>query len=224
MATYKLNLARIQNCPRPKSLAEAMESFGLPETEEFGVLNHSATDKAVFATIIRKTQAAIQRLDEQTREVTAAAVEKVTVYPFAVQPSREVLEIYAGSAAGIEQVGTFLASCLQLPTIVEPIELDIPSAVDKLAADTRKFQLRSIRVSEYAHSSYMSGPYAPKFLDTQHGMDFLAEYADFVTAAGVRFATQSGRATVHLSPKACFSYACGEDDTAEVQSVLRQLT
>ena len=223
MASFKLNIARIRGCPPAGEVGKAIEEYGLPEDEEFGVLNSSFTDRAAFATIVRKTQSAVQRLDPDSREVTAAAVEKVTLYPVAVHPAREVLEIYAGSAAGIEQVGAFFGSCLALPTVVDPIDLDILAAVDKLAKSAKRFQLRSIRISEYAHDSYMSGPYAPKFLDSEHGRDFLGEYAEFVKAAGVRFQTQSGRATVNLSPKACFGYSCNEEDQAEVQALLRKL-
>jgi len=224
MASYQLNLARLRNCPPVAALAKAVAAFGLPKDEEFGVLSHSATDHAVFATLVRKTQAAVTRLDEQTGEVTTAAVEKATVYPLAVKPRAELLETYAGSETGLEQVGVFLASCLQLPVVVEPIELDIPAALDKLARQAPKFQLRSLRVSDYAHNSFMSGLYAPKFLDSQHGMEFLEEYADSAMAASVRFTAQAGRATVTLRPKACFRFSCGEEDLAEVQSLLRKLT
>ena len=223
MATYKLNVARIRGCPPPEEVTEAMESFGLPETEEFGVLNCSSNPQTAFGTIVRKTNQAVQRIDAETREVTAAAVEKVTVYPFSVTPKRERLEVYAGSASGIEQVGIFLSSCLAMPTVVDAIELDVVSAVEKLMKSTNRFQLRSIRVSDYAHNSFMSGPYAPKFLDSQHGIDFLNEYVDFVTTASVRFATPTGRANVSLNAKACFSFSCNEDDHPAVQLILRKL-
>lgn len=223
MATYKLNVARIRGCPPPAQVDTACERFGLPETEEFGVLQHTATDSAAFATVIRRTQTAIPRLDADRQEVTAEPVEKVTVYPFGVIPAREVLEIYAGGATAAEQIGVFLASCLALPAVVEPIELDVLSAVDKLLETAKRAQLIAARVSEYAHNAYMSGAYAPKFLDSQHGRDFLAEYGEFVTSARVRFHAAAGRATVNLSPKAAFSYSCGEDDQVEVQGLLRQL-
>ena len=117
----------------------------------------------------------------------------------------------------------FFSSCLALPTIVEPIELDIPSALTKLSAATERFQLRAIRISDYAHNSYMSGPYAPKFLDTEHGRDFLNEYADYVQSATVRFQAPSGRVNVNLTPKACFSFSCNEDDQTFAQLTLRKL-
>ena len=200
MASFKLNIAQVRGCPSPEKLSRALEEFGLPETEEFGVLNHSAGDKALRATIVRKTQQAVQRLDVKAKEVTAAPVEKAVAYPFAVSPGREVLEVYAGSATAVEQVGIFLSSCLALPTVVDPIELDIADAIDKLSGQTERLQLRAIRVSDYAHNSFMSGPYAPKFLDSEHGKDFMAEYVDYITSAKVRFAGPTGRISITLSP------------------------
>ena len=90
-----------------KTMTEAMKDFGLPETEEFGVLDYSAGQEALYATIVRKTQQTLQRLDAKAKELTAAPVEKATAYPFGVNAAKEVLEIYAGSASAVEQVGIF---------------------------------------------------------------------------------------------------------------------
>ncbi len=223
MASYRLNIARIRDCPPPKELAQAMQELALPEEEPFGVLNCTATDETCLATIIRRTQQAIQKLQPKTREITTAAVEKVTVYPLAVRPDRDILEIYAGAVSAIDQIGEFFASSLALPTLVEAIELDIPATIEKLASNVQKFQLRSIRISEYAHNSYMSGPYAPKFLDSQHGMDFLQEYVDYVKSATVRFQGPSGRINVTLTAKACFSFSCNEEDQPTAQATLRNI-
>ena len=223
MASFKLNLARIQGCVPPAALAKLLEKFGLPDSEEFGILSFSATSESVFGTIVRKTNQALQKLDSQSKEVTSQAVEKVTLYPFGVSPASERLEIYAGSAMAIEQVGAFFSSCLALPTVTEHVELDIPSAIGKLMKTTQKFQLRGLRISDYSHNSYMTGPYAPKFLDGQHGQEFLEEYAEQVVSAGVKFAAPTGRANVTLTPKACFSFSCNEDDQPAVQSILRKL-
>ena len=223
MATYKLNIARIRGCPAPEEVIEAMNSFGLPETEEFGVLNCSSNAQTAFGTIIRKTNQAVQKINPETKEVTATAIEKITIYPFSLTPGRETVEVYAGSASGIEQVGLFMSSCLAMPTVVDAIELDVASAIEKLAKSTNHFQLRSIRVSDYAHNSFMAGPYSPKFLDSQHGIDFLDEYVDFATTASVRFAGPTGRANVTLNKKACFSFSCTEDDHPAIQLILRTL-
>lgn len=223
MASFKLNVARIKGCPPAKQVLEAIEAYGLPETEEFGVLTCSGTDTSIFATIVRKTHQAVQNVDPETRELTSSAVQRVTVYPFGCRPDTETLEIYAGSATGIEQLGVFFSSCLALPTVVEGVELDLPAALERLAKETQRFVLKSIRVSDYAHNAYMAGPYAPKFLDSEHGKDFMSEYLDHITTASVRFQGPSGRVNVTLTPRACFSYSCNEDDQAAVQSILRKL-
>ena len=223
MASYKLNIARIRGCPPAAELAEAIEGFGLPASEEYGVLNCTSGQSTVYGTIVRKTQQTVQKLDPEAGEITAVAVEKATVYPFGVNPSREVLETYAGSAAGIEQVAAFFSSHLAMPTVVDVIEIDVLSAIDKLSARTEKFQLRGARVSDYAHNSFMNGTYAPKFLDTGHGQDFLSEYADYIKGASVRFAGSSGRINVTLTPTACFGFSCNEEDHPTAQAMLRTL-
>ena len=224
MASFKLNMARIQGCPPPAKLAALMQKFGLPESEEFGVLEVNPTEHSLFGRIIRKSNQSIQKLEPETRELVSAQVEKVTVYPFGVRPEHEALEIYAGSAAGIEQLGAFFSSCLGLSTVVEEVEMDLVAAIDKLMKETPKFQLKGIRISDYSHNAYMTGPYAPKFLDSQHAQEFLTEYAEAVTTASVKFSAKNGKANVTLSPKACFGYSCHEDDQPEVQSILRKLT
>lgn len=223
MASYKLNLARIQGCPPPAELSKRMEQWGMPADQEFGVLNHQATEQAVFGTVARRFEQAVQTVDPESKEVTSQAVERVNLYPFGVKPSTEVLELYGGPASGIEQMGVFFASCLALNTVVEGVELDVVAAVEKLSRNVEKFQLRSVRVKDYAHNSYMAGPYAPKFLDSQHGLDFFQEYADQVVSAAVAFAGPSGRVTATLTPRACLNFSCHEDDQSAVQSILRKL-
>lgn len=223
MASFKLNVAQAKGCPAPAELAEALAEYGLPEDDEFGVLNHSATDETVFGTIVRHTQHSVQQLDREAREVTSAPVERVHVYPFAIRPKIGLLELYAGSAATFEQMGFFLGSCLALPTVIEPIEIDVASALEKLAGLTEKFQIKSARVGDFAHNSYMAGPYSPKFLDSEHGRDFLEANAESVTAASVKFAGPMGRVTARITPNACFGFSCQEEDRPVVMSILRKL-
>jgi len=223
MASFKLNVAQVKGCPEPAKLAEAMAEYGLPEDDEFGVLNHSATDENIFGTIVRHTEHTVQQLDREAQEVTSAPVKRVQVYPFAIRPKTGLLELYAGSAATFEQMGFFLGSCLALPTVVEPIEIDVTSALEKLAASTEKFQIKSIRVGDFAYNSYMTGPYVPKFLDSEHGRDFLEANAENVTAASVKFAGPMGRATARITPNACFGFSCHEEDRPVVMSILRKL-
>jgi hypothetical protein len=223
MASFKLNIGRIKGCPEPAKVGKLLEQYGLPDSEEYGVLNFSVADSSVFATIIRKHSTSVPRLDADAREVTSQPVERVTVYPFGLKPSTGALEVYAGSATGIEQVGAFLSGCLALPVVVEAAELDVMAALQKLAKEQPKFVLRSVRVSDYAHNSCMTGPYAPKFLDSEHGKEFLEEYAEGLVAASVKFAGAHGRVTASLSPSACFTFSCHEDDQPQIRSILRKL-
>ncbi len=223
MATFKLNVAQVKGCPEPATLAEALAEYGLPEDDEFGVLNHSATDEAVFGTIVRHTEHSVQQLDREAQEVTSAPVKRVQVYPFAMRPKIGILELYAGSVATFEQMGFFLGSCLALATVVEPIEIDVASALEKLSRLTEKFQIKSVRVGDFAHNSYMAGPYTPKFLDSEHGRDFLDANVESVTAASVKFAGPMGRATARITPNACFGFSCHDEDRPVVMSILRKL-
>ncbi len=223
MASYKLNIARMRGCPDPQQVVAAMQEYGLPRDEEFGVLHQTVAGESVTAAIVRRTRQVVQSLDVENREVTATAVDKAVVFPFSVYPKRELLEIYAGSATAIEQVGVFFSGTLTFPTVTEAIELDLPQVLEKLAELTNKFQLVSVRITDYAHSSYVMGAYAPKFTDTQHGTDFMEKYQAAMASAKVRFQLQHGRANVTLTPKACFSFSCDEEDRAEVQMLLRKL-
>jgi hypothetical protein len=223
MASFKLNVARIRGCPPAAELVSQMQEYGLPDSEEFGILTCSSAGDSAFGTLVRKTQQAVQRIDPETHEVATTSVERVTLYPFGIRPDSETLETYAGTASGCEQMGAFLSSCLALPIVVEGREIDLLDAVEKLSANANRFQLRSIRVSDYSANSFMIGPYAPKFIDTQHGLDFMQQYVESLSSVAVRFQAPNGRANATLSPKACFSFSCHEDDQAEVMSILRKL-
>ncbi len=223
MATYKINFATCRGLDKPAALVKAMEEYGLAEKEEMGVLHASAAGGAAFSTLVRRTNLSIQRLDAKNRQVVSDQVEKVTLIPFGAFPEAEQLEVYAGSAGTIKEVEAFLGGALTLAVVVETIELDVIASVQKLMKSAQKFQLRAVRVSDYAASSYMMGPYAPKFMDTEHGLKFLDEYAEGIKTVQVRFSAPGGRATATLTPNACFSFSCAEDDQPFVQDVLRKL-
>lgn len=223
MASYKINFASCKGLEEPTKMVSAMEEFGLAEGEEVGILHSSATSTAAFGTLVRRTNMAVQKIDEETREVLTASVERVNLIPFGTFANKSRLEVYAGSASSIEQVGTFLSSGLSLATVTEPIEFDVLTAVEKLMKSTQRFVLRAVRVTDYAANSYMIGPYAPKFMDTEHALKFMEEYAEALATVQVRFAGKAAKANVTLTPNACFSYSCAEDDQPEIQQILRGL-
>ncbi len=223
MASYKLNTGRVRGCPGANELVRRMEAFGMPETEEFGVLNCSGTTSSAFATIVRTTSATIKQVDPETKEVCSKAIDKAMVIPVAITPGADRLEVYAGSKSAIEQAGIFLSSCLALKTVTETIEFDVAAAVEKLAKETNKFQLRTIKISDYAANAYMIGGYGPKFMDTDHGLEFMREYAAGLQSVQVRFQGPTGKVTLTLRPDACISYSCNEDDQTAVQAIIRKL-
>jgi len=212
MPSFVLNIARIRGCPEPKALAKLLTDWGKPQGEEFAVLACAVAQASVSVSLVRTSRSTVQRLDAKTGELTDAEVERATMLPFAVKPGQQTLEVYAGSFAGIERVGAFLSACLALPVTVEAI-----------LAKQHRAQLRSVKVSDFSANSYMTGAYGPKFLDTQHGQDFLAEHAAGITAATVRFSAHAGRVNLTLRPNCCASYSGSEDDQPEVQSILRGL-
>jgi len=223
MASYKLNLARVRGLPPTDDILKALNEFGVPDDDEFGVLKASGTSTATMGVIIRRSRQAVQQLDNETHELTSAGVDKVTAFPVTFWPEKELMEIYAGSATSIEQIGLFLSGSLAFSTVTEGLEVDVPSAIETLS-EQKKFQLVSVRVSDFAHNSFMIGPYVPKFQDSQHGMDFIEKYLAGVTSATMKFAGPTGRVNVTITPNACFRYSCHEDDQAHVQSLLRGLT
>ncbi len=223
MASFKMNFATCRGLGEPGEIVEALDRFGLAETEEVGVLHADGAGPAAFGTLIRRTNLTVQRVDAQTREVLTDIVERAALLPFGTFPEAERLEVYAGGSSAVEQVGAFLATGLGMAVVTDPIELDLLAAVEKLMKETSKFQLRGVRAGDYAATSYMIGTYAPKFMDTDHGLQFIEQYAEGLKSVQVRFAGPSGRATATLTPNACFSYSCPEDDQPEIQQVLRRL-
>lgn len=224
MASFKLNIALIDNCPDAEKLGQAIESYGVPDNEEFGVLGCTATDSVVYAQILRRTSQAIQKFDPETSDVATTAVEKAVIIPCGIFPEKGVIETYEGSSTGLDHIANFFASSLALPTVVTQIPVDIPAAIEKLKANTPGFQLKSVRVSEYAANSYMSGAYSPKFFESEHGCEFTKEYVDYVMQASVKFQGPHGKVAVTLTPKACFRYSiANEEDKNIVQAALRKL-
>ncbi len=223
MATFKINFATCKGLEDPATIVAAMEEYGFAETEEIGVLHASAAAGAAFGTLVSRTNFAVQKIDPESREVLNETVERVTLIPFGAFPEAHRLEVYAGSAKTIEEVGSFFSSGLAMSVVTDPIELDLQSSVEKLMETTERFQLRAIRVTDYAANSYMIGTYAPKFMDTDHGLQFLEEYVEALKTVQVRFAGPSAKANATLTPNACFSYSCAEDDQPEIQQILRKL-
>ncbi|MBS3821001.1 MAG: hypothetical protein KGY81_04475, partial [Phycisphaerae bacterium] len=129
MATFKLNIATLDNCPPPADVAAAMNDFGLREDESFGVLNCTVGETAVLGTVVHRVLQDVQQLDEETGEVASRSVNKVNVYPLGIFPVARRIETYGGPASGLDRIAEFLASALALPTVMSQIELDVAGVI-----------------------------------------------------------------------------------------------
>jgi len=223
VASYKLNIASCRGLPAADEIVRGLEEFGLAEGEPYGVLDASQGSGAAFGTLIRRTNMPVKRIEPKTRQVLTEAVERVALVGFGAFPAAERLEAYAGSASALKDVDALLTTGLALAVVTDPIELDVLSCVEKLMKNTQRFQLRSVRVTDYAANSYMIGAYVPKFMDTDHGLQFLEDYAEALKSAQVRFAGPTARVNLTITPNACFSYSCSEDDQPAVQEIVRKL-
>ena len=223
MPSFKINFALCKGLAGPGEIVSAMEAFGFAESEEVGVLHAESAPGAAFGTIIRRTNLTFQKIDPATREVLTDQVEKVALLPFGAFPERGLLEVYEGSQTALKQVGEFFASALGMAVVTDEIPIDLLAAIEHLTKNTRAFQLKAARTGEYAANSYMMGPYAPKFADSDHGLNFLNQYEAALKTVQVRFAAANAKANITLRPNACFSYSCHEDDQAELQQLLRQV-
>jgi hypothetical protein len=221
--SYTFNIAQIAGLPVPKKLDAAIERFGLPDDGLFGVIDHQVTRDLVAATVIFRVSQTVQRMDRKAGGVVLAEIDKVVVYPVTMNPVKGAIEIRAGSANGLARMQDFLTQCLNTEVTVEPIELDIQAAVRKLNSQTERFLVRSVRIAHFAPKSYMSGPYSPRFKDSDHGLDFIDSHPDGITGARVSFAASSGMVSLQLNTKSCFKYSCHEDDSSTIQSMLRKI-
>ena len=223
MASFKINFATCKGLGEPKEIVSAMEEFGLAEGEPIGVLHATESPAAAFGTLVRRTDLAVQTIDPKTHEVLTETVERATLLPFGAFSKAGRLEVYTGGVSALQDVGEFLAGALGMAVVTDPIELDLQSAVERMMKSVSKFQLRAVRVTDYAASSYMIGPYAPKFMDTDHGLKFMQEYAEVLKTVELRFSGPSARVSTTLRPNGCFNYSCQDDDQPKVQQILRKL-
>lgn len=223
MDPHTLNIARVTGLPSLKALGSAFAIFGVPADGLFGVINPTTSRDFVSATLIFRCSQTVRRIEPTTAAVVTAEIDKVAVYPFTVYPAKGVIEVRAGGINGLSRIQDFLTACLSTAVIVEPVELDISIAARKLNSQTERFLVRSVRVAHFAAKSHMSGPYSPRFTDSDFGMDFIDAHADSITTANVRFAASAGTVALTLNSRSCFKYSCNEDDSISVQNILRRL-
>lgn len=220
---FSLYFAHLDHCPPPDVVLAAMKEYGMPEGEEYAILSSFVSDNTVFATIARTTNTEVPRVDFEVGELESRGVEKATRIAFALFPDKKRLEVYEGAPSAVEHVAAMLGSCLALPTVVNHIELDIGNTVNHFMRTMQRVNIKSAKLKAYAASSYVEGPYSPKFLDNESAVEFLDANKDEVESVRVRFYSPYGLATVTIRPDACFKFSMkDEDGQSGMQNILRQ--
>ncbi len=223
MGSYRLNLGTCKGLPEPAKLAAAMETLRPKDGEdnyELAVTRAVHAGEAVLADLLVRKTRTVRKWDAAKGEMTEHPVESDSVMTVRLHPALDLVSTYAGGARTITDVHVLLASELCLPVVTDVVKLDLLSAVRELQRRVNRFTLVQVKHTEFASDSYTSGPFAPRFIDTQHGLDFLEEQEAGIEAAVVTFAGPSKRVRVTIRQEVGFAYSCHDDDQAAVQKIL----
>jgi hypothetical protein len=227
VSTYKLNLAVIRGCPPAQQLYDVLNAAGVCQGEELGVRDlqpPASSLQPVRGILLNRITLDTAVEDPATGRIENKLAQSVKAYPFAIWSDAERMETYAGAAGSLKLLEAFLGG-MGLPVVVDFHEVNLLEAVRSLAkvALVKKFSVRSARVSDYAANSYMIGTYGPKFVSTEHALEFLEKYEPAILAVAVRLAGRCGKLTLNLSPKACFGVSCEEVSRDLAIKLLREL-
>ncbi|MFW6125435.1 MAG: hypothetical protein ACOC46_04735 [Pirellulales bacterium] len=220
MPQHQLNIARLHGAPEVVAGVEKLLD-DYHQEGEYAMLPGRTMLPVVRGTLVVRTSQQIQKLNEAKGELYTEPVDKAGTIPFALFSNAQRLETYGGAASGIEHVATFLAGCLNLPTRVETIRLDLVEMVHAMRNELDRFRLVGATITNYAHNSYVIGRYAAKFADTEQGLKLLSEHADEVASISVKFGGGDDKVTARVSPNATIQYTCGDDARFEAARLLR---
>lgn len=225
MGAYRLNLATCQGLLPAAALAARLEMLK-PKADddyEFAVLEVRAAESIVQADILVRSWRKVQQWDPDKKAMTEHEVRVEKVLPAMLWPEKELMATVSGGVRTLETVYVLLATELALPVVYSVVELDLLQAVQSLQKTQTRFQLKAVKHSEFASDSYTSGPFAPRFLDTVHGLEFVEEYQPAIQAVTCTFAGPSRRVRIVMRDQVGFSYSCHDDDADAVKKVLMDL-
>jgi len=225
MGSYRLNLATCKGLPPAKQLADRMETLK-PKTDddyEFAVLAVRAGEGIVLADVLVRSWRKVSEWNVEKAMMEAKDVRVEKVLPCMLWPDKELLATVTGGVSTLETIMVLLATELALPVVVEPVQIDLLYAIEELRTRQNRFQLKAVKHSAFASDSYTEGPFAPRFLDTVHGIDFCRENESAIDAVTVTWAGPSKRVRLVMRKQVGFSYSCHEDDAEVVKTVLMNL-
>lgn len=238
MASHKLNIALVRDCPPLITLKAALETVGRPSDKDYGVLgvNEISNDKLVFA-IFKTKEVKLQKVEKTDGAVNHPTTSKDTIFEASMRMTENqigVLEVYTGSQKAIDTVGEFLVG-LDLSDNdpgVEFIPLDILTKVKALQNDphTKLFQVVSAKVRNYedTNDDQLKGTYTVKFpkdLPPANALTFLNDHADRLESVKVKWRGENFKKplTITIRPSAFFTIAANEADETKAKNVARRL-
>ena len=233
MPSFQMHIASIAGCD-PDELVDRLKQFieGQGDSaREFVVLKYHRRkgSHAVRIDLARRIQCELQTIAAGPGgklSLTATPAARAVASTVLINTKAERIETYGPGSQSLDHAADgFLINELGLPVLWERMKVDLSAAIDKLAAEVERLRIVNTGVGDYSHNSYMIGPYTPKFLDSQHGIDFLQEYIEGVKTVRVKFAGPAGPVGLSVKPVSSFSGSIrDEDDLAYVQSICRKLS
>jgi len=235
MPSFQIHIASIA-LDNPDILVQRLDQFikrqgdALSTNSEFVVLKYHRAEGSptVRIELARRIPCNLQTIASGpggNLHLTATPAARAVASTVLINTAAERIETYGPGAKSLDHAAEgFLINELGIPVLWERMKVDISEAIDKLAADVERLRIVRTGIGDYSHNSYMIGPYSPKFLDSQHGLDFTQEYIEGVKTVRVKFAGPSGPVSLSVKPVSSFSGSIkDDDDLAYVQSICRKL-
>lgn len=226
MASYKLNFGLLR-FPGVDELSEALEGFGIPEDASVGVLAYERQDKLVLATVCRRKAKKIRSMDRKKRRLREGEVNSYDEVPLRLEDGKNpMIRTYAGSGASLKAASEILEEISGKPAEIEPLTVDLVGNIITLSKAVECFTLGQVKLSEHWMDSQTGGPYLPKFLSTEHGLELVDGEDSFrkaVVEAAVSWRYGKRKVKVKLCGTASFAFSCKDEDREAVVKLLESI-
>ena len=235
MPSYQIHYATVAGLPDASMIVDAVKLYGEKQAVaagEFVVLDVAGSKTAARIALAYVAAKKINGVrpgcgcDGGHEKELGMDIEQVNVaIPFDLRlcTKNDQLKTYGPGVWSIEHSGVFLSGAMAFPTLISEIELKVEKSLEILCQKVDRLTIVGAEVSDYSHDRYMLGKYAPKFLDTDHGLDFVGEYVDSLKAITVQWPGASGKVRMKLTSAASFSFTAHEDDFQQVEAICTHL-
>ena len=228
MPSYQIHYATVAGLPDASMIVDAVKLYGEKQAVaagEFVVLDVAGSKTAARIALAYVAAKKINVVRPSDGEMGMEVDQVNIAIPFELRlcTKTEQLKTYGPGVWSIEHSGVFLSGAMAFPTLISEIELKVEKSLEILREKVDRLTIVGAEVSDYSHDRYMLGKYAPKFLDTDHGLDFVGEYVDSLKAITVQWPGASGKVRMKLTSAASFSFTAHEDDFQQVEAICTHL-